>query len=97
MAKSSWLSLGFDAWLLGLEAASVIALRSARIAAGGAAARRELATMVNEKIASAAVLQSLALSDRLGRTPRAVAAKTLAHFGPKVRANRRRLAKKRRR
>lgn len=93
----SWLTLGFDAWWLGLEASTVIALRSAKIAAGGSAAQREIATMVREKMASVAALQTLALTGGLGKTPEEAAAKTLAHFRPKVRANRRRLIKKRRR
>ena len=95
--KNSWMSLGLDAWLLGLEATSVMALRGAKIAGGGAAANREIATMVTEKMASAFALQTLAATNGLGNTPEAAVAKTLAHFRPKVRANRRRLAKSRRR
>jgi hypothetical protein len=94
--RKTWATLPFDAWWLGMEAASVMALRGARIAAGAAAANREIARMVGEKIASAAELQMLMLTGGLGRTPEESAAKTLAHFRPKVRANKRRLSKKRR-
>jgi hypothetical protein len=38
-------------------------------------------------------LQALALIGGLGRTPNSAAAKTLAHYRRKVRANKRRLAK----
>ncbi len=44
---------GLDAWLLGAEAAQVIALRSARLAMGGAAAQVEAQRMVAEKAEAA--------------------------------------------
>ena len=92
--RTSGLELWLDAWSLGLEASSVIALRAMRVGAGGSGATRELAAMVSEKLASGFALQTMALTNRLGRTPETIAAKTLAHFRPKVRANRRRLTKR---
>jgi hypothetical protein len=43
-------SLGFKAWSLGLEASSVIALRTLKRATGGVAADVEARRMVSEKI-----------------------------------------------
>jgi hypothetical protein len=88
-----WMGIGLDAWRLGLEAQSVIALRTFKVATGGDANGAESALMVREKLASAATLQTLALTGRLGATPAGAAAKTLAHYRRKVRANRRRLLK----
>lgn len=92
-ARNPWLQLGWDAWALGLEASSVIGMRTLKIAAGGAAAEAESRRMVSEKVEAAAALQSLAMTGALGLTPPRVAAATLAHYRRKVRANRRRLAK----
>jgi len=88
-----WMGIGLDAWRLGLEAQSVIALRTFKVATGGDASGAESALMVREKLASAATLQTLALTGGLGATPASAAARTLAHYRRKVRANRRRLLK----
>ena len=48
MKSTSWASLGFDAWLLGMEASSVIGLRTLKIAAGGDAAHHEADLMVRK-------------------------------------------------
>jgi hypothetical protein len=93
MSKSSWMRAGFDAWLLGLEASSVIALRTLKIAVGGASAMAEARRMVDEKVEAGLALQRLALTGGLGRTTHGAAMKTVAHYRRKVRANRRRLAK----
>jgi hypothetical protein len=82
-----------DAWALGLEASSVMGLRTLKLAAGGAAAQTEAALMVREKIEAAMALQARALTGGLGPTARGAATKTLAHYRRKVRANRRRLSK----
>jgi hypothetical protein len=87
-----WLRAGFHAWSLGLEVSSVIALRTLKIAAGGIAAEAEARRMVSEKIEAAVTLQALALTGGLGPTANS-AARTIAHYRRKVRANRRRLAK----
>jgi hypothetical protein len=49
--------------------------------------------MVSEKIEASLALQGKVLSGDLGATALSVAAKTLDHYRPKVRANQTRLAK----
>ena len=93
MRKNPWTRLFFDAWSLSLEASSVIASRTMKLAAGGEAARTEAQRMVAEKIEAGAALQILTLTGGLGLTPQSAARKTLAHYRRRVRANRRRLAK----
>lgn len=88
-----WIGIGFDAWRLGLEASTVVGLRTLRIAQGGDAARSEAERMVSEKLETGIALSALAISGGLGMTPTTAAARTLAHVRRKVRANRRRLAK----
>lgn len=90
---SPWVQLGWDAWMLGAESASVMGLRTLKIAAGGAAGEAEARRMVSEKIEAAQALQIMAMTGALGFTAPAAAAKTLTHYRRKVRANRRRLAK----
>ena len=63
------------------------------LAIGGKAAATEAQRMVSEKIEAGLALQAKALSGGLGATALSVAAKTLDHYLPKVRANRTRLAK----
>ena len=91
--RNPWLRLTMDAWTLGLEASSVIGLRTMKLAAGGAAAQAEANLMVNEKIASTLSLQAQAFRGGMGLTPHRAAARTLAHYRRKVRANQRRLSK----
>ncbi len=93
-SRNPWLKLGWDAWALGLEASTVMGLRTMKIAQGGAAAEAEARRMVSEKVEAAAALQALALTGALGVTAPRIADKTLAHYRRKVRANRRRLAKR---
>ncbi len=93
MARNPWLRASLSAWSLALEASSIIALRTMKLAAGTAAAEAEARRMVNEKIEAGLALQTLALTGRLGRTPHSATTKTLAHYRRKVRANKRRLTK----
>jgi hypothetical protein len=93
MSRSPWYRIGLDTWSLGLEASSVIALRTAKLLAGGKSARKETRRMVSEKIKAATALQVLALSGGLGTSAHKAAANTLAHYRTKVRTNRRRLTK----
>jgi hypothetical protein len=86
-----WLGVGLDAWSLGVEAATVVGLRTLKIAAGGPAAAEEARLMVEEKIAAGLALQGKAVSGALGASPAGVARSTLSHYRRKVRANRRRL------
>jgi hypothetical protein len=92
--KNPWLQFGLTAWSLGVEASSVIALRTLKIAAGGVAAEVEAGRMVREKIETGLDLQALALTGGLGVTPPGAATKILTHYRRKVRANRRRLLKR---
>ena len=82
-----------DAWALGLETSSVIALRTMKMSAGGPAADAEGQRMVSEKVRAGMELTTLAMTGGLGLTPQGAAAKTLAHYRRKVRANQRRLLK----
>jgi hypothetical protein len=50
MLRNKWVRLGVDAWSLGVEASSVIALRTLKIAAGAVAAEVEARRLVCEKI-----------------------------------------------
>jgi hypothetical protein len=91
--RNAWVGLSFDAWMLGVEASSVIAQRSLLLAAGGPSAGPEALRMISEKIDAGLALQGKALRGELGLTPAAATARTLAHYRRKVRANRRRLAR----
>ena len=91
--SNPWVGISADAWRLGLEASSVIGLRLFRIAAGGPAAETEARRMVSEKVAAGAALQFKVLTGGLGYSPAGAAARTLAHYRRRVRANRRRLQK----
>lgn len=94
MTRSNpWMTLGWDAWNLGLEASSVIGLRTLKIAAGGPAAQAETEAMIREKIEATFALQAKAMTGALGLTPAGIAARTLSHYRRKVRANRRRLSR----
>jgi len=85
-----WIGIGLDAWRLGLEASTVVGLRTLRIAQGGEAGRLEAERMVSEKVEAGFALQALAMRGGLGLTPAAASARTLAHYRRKVSANRRR-------
>ena len=86
-------TLGLDAWLLGAEAMGVIAQRSALIALGGAKAQLEAERMVAEKAEAAWDLGMAFATGGLGVRPVTVARRPLAHYGKRVRANRRRLSR----
>jgi hypothetical protein len=88
---TAWMGVGFDAWKLGMEANSVIALRLAKIATGGAAGTAEAELMVAEKMKAATQLQTAFMTGGLGTTPAVVAKTTLRYYSKKVRANQRRL------
>lgn len=92
-AASPWIALGWDAFALGVEASSVIALRSMRLAESGSRAQAEAVRMVAEKAEAAAALGMMAATGALGADPATASARTLRHVGRRVRANRRRLAK----
>jgi hypothetical protein len=90
-SRNPWLRASVAAWSLGIEASTVIALRTMKIAAGGPGAETEAMRMFSEKIEAGLDLQTKAMTGALGYTPESAANKTLAHYRRKVRANRRRL------
>lgn len=87
---AAWSKLWFDGWALWFDAATVMWLRSARIAGGGALGTRESQRMVAEKAAANAELATLLLTGGL-TTPHAAATTAVRTYGKTVRANRRRL------
>jgi hypothetical protein len=89
--QADWFGMGFDMWLLGLEVAQVVWLRSWLIALGGAQAEREARRMIEEKITANALYGWRLASGRGGLSPEALTRAALGHYGPRVRANRRRL------
>jgi hypothetical protein len=91
--RNPWLRVGLDGRSLGVEASSVVGLRSMKLLAGGAGGAAEVQRMVAEKLDAGLALQALAMTGGLGWTPQAIATKTLAHYRKRVRANRRRLTK----
>lgn len=92
-AAANPFALGMDAWLLGAEAASVIALRTTKMALGGGDAQFEAQRMVAEKAEAAWDLGVLFVTGGLGRRPETIARRTVAHYGKRVSANRRRLSR----
>jgi len=91
----------FDYWqdwmeaaTLGLEAQGVIAMRLAKIAAGGPAADAECRRMVQEKFAAADAARAAAFGALAeGRSMEAAARLALAPLQRRVRANHRRLSR----
>jgi hypothetical protein len=88
-----WLAIGLDAWTLGMESASVMGLRTMKIAMGGPAGDAESKLMVDEKVKAAVDLQTALLSGKLGSNPATVTKQALRLYSGKVRANRKRLSK----
>ena len=88
-----WVSLGLQSAKLAIEAQQVVALRMARLAAGGPNAYREATRMVTEKVAAFAAAQRVMLgaagTDKNGKTSK----KVLALYRRRVAANKRRLSK----
>lgn len=91
--QADWFGIGFDAWLLGFEAAHVVWLRSWLILLGGARGEREAALMVEEKLQANALFGWALATGGAGRSPEAVGRKALRHYGSRVRANARRLTR----
>jgi hypothetical protein len=91
--RNPWLRIAASAWSLSIDATAVVAVRTTKVAAGGAAAESEVRQMIGEKLEAASALQMMALTGALGWSAPAAATKTIAHYRRKVRANRRRLSK----
>ena len=87
-----WLAFSLNAFQMGVEAQSVIALRMLRFASGNARSETEATRMVTEKIAAAAEAQAVAAMATISGHPQHVVAnKALKVFKKRVRANKRRL------
>ena len=88
----SWFQLSWDMMQLTVEANSVIALRTMKMATGGAGANEEVSLMVSEKVQAAMDVQfELATSILAGRVDGP--AKAVALYRRRVRANRKRLTR----
>ena len=90
-AYDGWLTAGSDMWMLSAEAAMVMALRTARIAAGGAAGVAEAELMVTKEVRAAIERQTCLMTGGLCTTPLRATQGTLKHYRYKVAANKRRL------
>lgn len=91
--RSDFLNLTLDTWFATLEAQQVIALRMAKLMAGGEAAARKSHRMVAEKASTALRVQSDAAIAAMTGASAAIPKRTVAAYRRKVRANRRRLLK----
>lgn len=89
----SWTSLAFDSWMLSMEAAQVVWLRSLRVMSGGKAAENEVQRMVTEKLLANALLWPALVAGGFTQSPEQIGARTLRHYGKPIRANRRRLSR----
>jgi hypothetical protein len=92
---NSWFALTFQAAQLGWEAQNVVALRFVRLAGGGAGAK-EAQLMVTDKLAALTEAQLAAVANVLTGDALKIADKILRVFRKRVRANKRRLSRRRR-
>ena len=88
-----WLSLAMAQTRLASEAQHVVALRLAKLAAGGPKARREAALMVSEKLKALADSQRVVMSAAGKGKGSKATQQVLGLYQRRVRANRRRLLK----
>ena len=91
--RNPWLSLTLDAMRLGMEAQSVIGLRMAKAAWGGAAAQDEVELMVSEKAKAAIDAQMVMASSMMAGQGHLGPARAMALYRRRVLANQRRLLK----
>ncbi|KLE34930.1 hypothetical protein AAW00_11385 [Aurantiacibacter luteus] len=89
----AWSRLAVDTWSLSFEAASVMWLRGLRMMTGGKLAEREAERMVREKVMANMMLWPALMLGGVAQGPEEIARRTLQHYGPSVRANRRRLTR----
>ena len=91
--STSWFQLSWDMMQLTVEANSVIALRTMKMATGAAGCEAEISLMVSEKVQAAMDAQmELAKAAMSGRTDGP--AKAVALYRKRVRANQKRLSGK---
>jgi hypothetical protein len=89
--RNPWFSLSMDAMRLGFEAQSVIGLRLAKAAWGGAAAQDEAQLMVCEKTQAAIDAQVVLATSLLSGQGHLGPARAVALYRRRVKANQRRL------
>ena len=85
--SSAWFDLGWQSWMLGIEASTVIAMRMASLVRGGAEADREIELMLIEKIEAGHQLQAKFSRLGVGAAPATAMATALKHYRGKVAAN----------
>lgn len=88
---NAWMRTGFDFWMLGAEAGTVMTMRVAKLALGGADANVEAELMVSEKVRAMIELQTKMMTGALGTTPLSNTRGALKHYRAKVAANDKRL------
>lgn len=93
---NAWLALTFQTAQLGLDAQRVVALRLMRLSGGGAAGATEARLMVADKMAALSEAQFAAAAAVLTGDSHKLANKVLRVFKKRLRANRNRLADRRR-
>lgn len=91
--NNPWPKLFFDTLALGMSANTVIALRVAKLARGGAAANSESKRMVAEKVTAAAEAGLKAAGGMATGKPERAAGHAIAVYQKRVNANLRRLTK----
>ena len=90
-----WFAFSLNAFQMGVEAQSVMALRLLRFASGGARSEAEATRMLAEKVTAAEEAQAVAaLAAMSGKQSHVVAGKALNVYRKRVRANRRRLSRR---
>jgi len=90
---NSWVRVGFNAWMLAVEASLVVPLRTMRMLGGGSAGRSEAYRAMNEIRQESAALPARAETVLRGAKNPAVADRTIKKQRDKVRATSRRLSK----
>ena len=89
----AWLRAGMDAVALGIDSSMVVGMRLTKFATGADPDGKEARLMVAEKVRAVVELQSALMAGKFGATPLSRTQKTIAHYGRKVAANRKRLGK----
>lgn len=92
---SAWMRAGLDFWMLSAEAGTVMNMRLAKLAGGGAGASVEAELMVSEKVRAMIELQMKMMTGAFGTTPLSNMHGTLKHYRRKVAANDKRLRRAR--
>lgn len=86
-------ALGYESWLLWVEATAVIGMRILLLMQGGPRAEKEALRMVQEKWEANMLLGLHWAGGRGARTPEAAAKHTMLHYRRRASANRRRLSR----